>query len=344
MKIVLRPCAFHTAALSTVVIVAATCAVAQTASTGPDPALSPSKGQVYPGKPIRIVAGQSPGGATDLFARMFSQKLNEAWKNPVVVENRPGASGAIAAEITARSPPDGYTLLLATAGQIVINQNLNRKLGYDPLKDLAPVVFLVSSSLMLVTHPSVPAKSVRELVALAKAHPNKLNHGSGGSGSPAHLAAELFKAKTGVKMTHVPFKGVGPGVAALVSGEIDLTFASVAATLPQVKASRLRALAVSTPKRSQAAPDIPTVAEAGVPGYEVTTWYGMFGPAALPRQIVSRLNAEFTRILGLPDVRERLLNDGAEPGNLTLDQFAAFIRADAERWAKVIKDAGVKAD
>jgi len=299
--------------------------------------------QSYPAKPIRILAGQAPGGATDLFARIFSQKLNEALKQPVVVENRPGASGAIAAELTAKSAPDGYTLLLATAGQIVINQNLN-KLAYDPLKDLAPVVFLTASSLLLVTHPSVPAKSVKELIALARAHPGKLNHGSGGSGSPAHLAAELFKAKAGLKMTHVPFKGVGPSMVALVAGEIDLSFASAAATLPHVMASRRRALAVSTPKRSRAAPDIPTVAEAGVPGYEVTTWYGFFGPAAMPKEIVARLHAEFTRILGQPDVRERLLREGAEAGNLTLDEFAAFIRADAARWAQVIREAGIKAE
>jgi len=300
--------------------------------------------QGYPVRPIRILAGQAPGGATDLFARMIAQKLNDAWKNPVVVENRPGAAGGIAAQLTAQAPPDGYTMLLSTAGQIVINPHLTRRLGYDPLKDLVPVAFLTTSPLLLVTHPSVPAKSVRELIALAKSHPNKLNHGSGGSGSPAHLAAELFKSKAGIKMVHIPFKGVGPSVVALAAGEIDCTFASVAATLPLVKAGRLRALAVSTPKRSQVVPDIPTVAEAGVPGYEVTTWYGFFGPAALPGNIVAKLNAEFTRILAMPDVRQRLLHEGAEPGNLTLPQFAAFIRADSARWAKAIKDAGIKAD
>jgi tripartite-type tricarboxylate transporter receptor subunit TctC len=300
--------------------------------------------QTYPGKPIHFIVGQTVGGASDLFARMIGQKLYEAWKQPVVVDSRPGAAGSIGAELTARSAPDGYTLLLATAGQLVINQSLYPKLGYDPVKDLAPIAFFASSPLMLVTHPSVPAKSVKELIAFARAHPYGLNCGSGGSGSPAHLAAELFWAKTGVKMTHVPFKGVAPSVAAVIAGQIDLTFATVAATLQLVKAHRLRALAVTTSTRSRAVPDIPTVAEAGVPGYEMNTWYGLFGPAALPKEIVNQLNAEVTRILGLAEVRERLLNDGADPGNLTLDQFAALIRADAARWAKVIKDAGVKAD
>ena len=324
----LIPRLFCTAAVAATAMVSAPRAVAQT----------------YPGKPIHFIVGQTVGGASDLFARMIGQKLYEAWKQPVVVDSRPGAAGSIGAELTARSAPDGYTLLLATAGQLVINQSLYPKLGYDPVKDLAPIAFFASSPLMLVTHPSVPAKSVKELIAFAKAHPRELNCGSGGNGSPAHLAAELFWAKAGVKMTHVPFKGVAPSVAAVIAGQIDLTFATVAATLQQVKAHRLRALAVTTSTRSRAVPDIPTVAEAGVPGYEMNTWYGLFGPAALPKEIVNKLNAEVTRILGLAEVRERLLNDGADPGNLTLDQFAALIRADAARWARVIKDAGVKAD
>ena len=300
--------------------------------------------QSYPAKAMRIIAAQSAGGGTDLFARMLGQKMSEAWKQPVVVENRPGAGGTIGNEITAKSAPDGYTLLLATAGQMVINQNLYPNSGQDPIRDLAPITLFATSPLMLVTHPSVPAHSVRELIALAKAAPNRLNHGSGGGGSPAHLAAELFKAMTGIQMTHVPFKGVAPSVTAVIAGQIDVTFASIAAVLPQVKAQRLRALAVTTPRRSQIVPDLPTIAEAGVPGYEVTTWFGLFGPAALPKDIIAKLNGEVTRILGLADVRERLYNDGAEPGNLTTEEFSAFIRADAARWAKVIKTAGIKAD
>jgi len=227
---------------------------------------------------------------------------------------------------------------------MVINQSLYPNSGQDPIRDLAAITLFATSPLLLVTHPSVPARSVRELVALAKSAPNRLNHGSGGGGSPAHLAAELFKSLAGIQMTHVPFKGVAPSVLAVVAGQIDLTFATIAATLPQVKAGRLRALAVSTPRRSQIVPDIPTIAEAGVPGYEVTTWFGVFGPAALPKDIVAKVDAEVARILRLPDVRERLYNDGAEPGNLTNDEFNAFIRADAARWAKLIKATGIKGD
>jgi tripartite-type tricarboxylate transporter receptor subunit TctC len=300
--------------------------------------------QNYPARPIRIIAAQTAGGATDLFARLLAQKMSANWKQPVVVENRPGAGGTIGNDIAAKSPPDGYTLLLATAGQIVINQNLYPEAGRDPLKELAPIALFASSPLMLVVHPSVPAQSVHELIALAKSAPNRLNHGSGGGGSPAHLAAELFKALTATQMTHVPFKGVAPSVTAVVAGQIDLTFATIAAVLPQVKAQRLRALAVSTPRRSQIVPGLPTVAEAGVAGYEVTTWYGLFGPPALSREVVVRLNGEVDRILALADVRERLYNEGAESSRMSVDEFGAFVQAEAARWAKVIKSAGIKAE
>lgn len=298
--------------------------------------------QQYPVKAVRILTGQAPGGATDFLARLFAQKLNDAWKQPVIVDSRPGAAGMIAAELTSKAPSDGYTLLLATAGQIVINRSLYRRPGYDALKDLAPVAFLTGLTLVLVTHPSVPVKSVKELIALGKRYPGRLTHGSGESGSPAHLAMELFKSKAGLNMVHVPYKGVGPSVVALISGEIDLSFASVAATLPHIKAGRLRALAVSTPKRSTAMPDLPTIAEAGVPGYQVTTWYGIFGPAALPRNVIGRVNSDVARVLDAQDVRARLLRTGAEPGNLTLEQFKAFIREDADRWAQAIRAAGIK--
>ena len=304
---------------------------------------APAVAQQFPVKPVRILTGQAPGGATDLFARLFAQKLNETWKQPVVVESRPGAAGAIAADLTAKAAPDGYTLLLSTAGQVVINPHLT-KLSYDPLKDLAPVVYLTGSSLLLVTHPSVPVKSVKDLIALARANPGKMNHGSGGSGSPAHLAMELFKSLTGTRMTHIPFKGVGPAVTALIAGEIDLSFASVASTQSFVRAGRLRPLAISTPKRSAALPEIPTVAESGVPGYEVTTWYGFFGPAAMPADIVNRIHADVSRLLGQADVRDRLVAEGGEPGRLTVEQFAAFTRAEYAKWGKVIRAAGIKGE
>ena len=227
---------------------------------------------------------------------------------------------------------------------MVINQNLYPDSGYDPLKQLFPIALFATSPLVLVTHPSVPAQSVQALVALAKSKPNRLNHGSGGNGSPAHLAAELFKSLTHTQMTHVPFKGVAPSVTAVIAGQIDVTFASVAAVLPQVKAARLRALAVSTPKRSQIVPELPTVAESGVPGYDVTTWFGLFGPMAMPNDIVAKLNTEVIRVLALPDVRERLFNEGAETSRLTVDEFNTFVRADTARWAQVIKSAGIKAE
>lgn len=299
--------------------------------------------QSYPAKPVRILTGQSPGGATDLFARLVAQKLGEIWKQPVVVEPRPGAAGSIAAELTWKSPPDGYTMLLSTAGQVVLNPHLT-KLSYDPLKDLAPLAYVTGQPLLLVAHPSVPVKSVKELVALAKSRPGRLNHGSGGTGSPAHLAMELFKSLTGTKMTHVPFKGVGPSVTALVAGEIDVSFASPSATLAFIRSQRLRALAISTPRRSPTLPDLPTVAEAGVPGYQVTSWYGLFGPGGMPAELVDRIHNDVMRVLAMPDTRARIAAEGGEPGNMTVAQFASFIRAESAQWAKVIRAAGIKGD
>lgn len=310
-------------------------AVAQSPSAGSGPA--------FPVKPVRILTGQSPGGATDLFARIVSQKLSEIWKQPVVVESRPGAAGSIAAELTWKSPPDGYTMLLSTAGQVVLNPHLT-KLPYDPLKDLAPVAYITGQPLLLVVHPSVPVKSVKELVALAKARPGRLNHGSGGTGSPAHLAMELFKSMTGTKMAHVPFKGVGPSITALVAGEIDVSFASPSATLAFIRSQRLRALAISTPRRSPTLPDLPTVAEAGVPGYQVTSWYGLFGAGGTPASIVERIHGDVMRVLAMPDTRTRIAAEGGEPANMTVAQFAAFIREESARWAKVIRAAGIKGE
>ena len=311
-------------------------ATAQPAST--------SAGQPYPTKSIRIIVGQTAGGVSDLIARMVAQRLTETFKQSAVVENRAGAAGGIGTEMVVRAAPDGYTLLLSSAGPIVINPGLYLKLGYDPLRDLAPIAFIASSPLVLVLHPSVPAKTVKELIALAKAQPDRLSYGSGGNGSPPHLTAELFKSMTGARMAHIPFKGSAPSVIALVGGQIDLSFSTVAITLPQVKAGRIHALAVTSPKRHPAVPQLPTMAEAGLPGFESQQWFALFGPAALPKDIVARLNAEVARWLESPEVRARLSNEGAEPGGLTLDQFAAFIRADAARWMKVIKASGATAE
>jgi tripartite-type tricarboxylate transporter receptor subunit TctC len=300
--------------------------------------------QSYPTKPIRIIVGQTAGGVSDLIARLVAQRLTEAFKQSAVVENRAGAAGGIGTEMAVKAAPDGYTLLLSSAGPIVINPGLYPKLGYDPIRDLAPIAFIASSPLVLVLHPSVPAKTVKELVALAQAQPDKLSYGSGGSGSPPHLTAELFKTMTGAKMTHIPFKGSAPSVIALVGGQVDLSFSTVAITLPQMKAGRIRALAVTSPTRHPAVPQLPTMAEAGLPGFESQQWFALFGPAALSKDIIARLNTEVGRWLETPEVRTRLSAEGAEPGRLTLDQFAAFIRTDAARWMKVIKASGATAE
>ena len=297
----------------------------------------------YPNKPIRLIAPFPPGGSVDVVGRIVGARLSQLLGQQVVIENRSGASGNIGMEAVARAAPDGYTIAINTL-PLVTNGFLYSRVPYDVVNDFAPVSHLSSSASVLTVHPSVPAHSVKELIAVARAAPNRLNHGSGGGGSPAHLAAELFKVMTGTQMTHVPFKGVAPSVTAVIAGQIDLTFASTAAVLQQVKAQRLRALAVSTPRRSQIVADLPTVAEAGVPGYEVTTWFGLFGPAALPKDIIAKLNGEVIRILALTDVRERLYNEGAETSRLTVEEFNAFVRADAARWAKVIKSAGIKAE
>ena len=298
--------------------------------------------QAFPSKPVRFLSGQPPGGATDFFARMVAQKLSDTWKYPVVIDHRPGASGSIAVELTVKSPPDGHTLVFATAGQIVINPHL-LKLNFDPIVDLAPVAFLVHTAMLLITHPAVPAKSVRELIALAKAHPGKLNFGSGGIGVPSHLAAELLMALTGARMTHIPFKGAGPSVLAVMTGNVDLTFGSLPATMGQAKAGRVRALGVSTSKRSQAWPDLPTLAESGAPGFEMTSWYGFFGPSALPKDLVARIHADIGRIAAQPEFQERLLREGAEHEAMTLERFAQFIRTESARWAKIIRERDIRA-
>jgi len=299
--------------------------------------------QAFPVKPVRFLAGQPPGGATDLFARMVAQKLIEGWKQQVIVEHRTGAAGMIAAEVTSKSPPDGHTLLFSTAGQIVMNPHL-MKLSFDPLADLAPVAFLVHTSMLLVTHPSVPARTAKDLLAIARAQPGRLNFGSGGVGSSTHLAAELFKSVTRTNMTHVPFKGAGPSVLGVMGGEIDFTFGSVPSTLQHVKSGRLRALGISTAKRSPVIPDLPTLSETGAPGYVMTSWYAFFGPAAMPKATIGRIHADIARVAAEPDFQERLAGEGAETDPMTLERFARFIRDESARWGKVIRAANIVAN
>lgn len=299
--------------------------------------------QNWPAKPVRIMVGASPGGGTDIIARLLAEKLAETFKQPFVVENRPGASNTIAADITAKAPPDGTTLLVATNTAQAIAPHL-LKLGYDPLKDLAPVTLIIVVPNVIVMNSAVPAASVKELVALMKAKPDSFSFGSSGTGSTQHLAGEAFKLATGTVATHVPYKGSSQALADLVGGQIQLNFDTTSSAMSFIKSGKVKVLAVMTPKRSRELPDVPTLAEAGYPGVEMSTWYGMYTTGGTPKPVIDRLHAELARIVKLPDVQTRLEGLGGEIGTLTTDQFASFARADYERAGKLIRDAKVKID
>jgi len=294
----------------------------------------------YPTKPIRLLVGFAPGGGTDTTARAISQKLTAALGQQVIVDNRPGVSGNIAAEITANAPSDGYTVLLSTIAALAINTSLLKKMPFDPIKDLAPVTRAADSTNFLVVHPSVPAKSVKELIALAKDKP--LNCGSSGVGGAGHLALELFNLQAGTKIVHVPYKGGGPAIIDLLAGNINLIFATGASSINHVKAGKIRALGVTTAKRSALAPELPTIAEAGLPGFEANNWNGIVVPAKTPRAIINRLNKEFTAALSLPDIKQFLFNQGLDAAPGTPEEFAAYIKSETAKWAKVIKAAGIQ--
>jgi tripartite-type tricarboxylate transporter receptor subunit TctC len=296
----------------------------------------------YPDKPIRIIVAYTPAGATDILARAVGQKMTEAWGQSVIVENRPGANGNIGTEVAAKATPDGYTLLMVTAGTHGVNPGLYRKLPWDAVRDFAPVSLVAMVPNIMVVNPALPVKSVNEFIAYAKANPGKLSYGSPGLGSTAHMSVELFKTMTGTDMLHVPYKGSAGVMQDVIAGQIAVTIDNMPVYLPQVKAGKLRALAVSPAKRSPAVPDLPTIAEAGVPGYDATAWFGLVAPAGVPRPIVAKLAAETQRILRLPDVAERLSGLGAEPVGSSPDQFAAFIKAEIAKWKKVIQDAKVE--
>jgi len=300
-------------------------------------------GQAYPTKPVRMIAASSPGSAVDIVARIVAQKLGEQLGQQVVVDNRAGAGGNLGAELAAKAAPDGYTLFMGTPAH-AINTGLYRKLNYDLIRDFSPVTQVTSGQYVVVVHPSLPAKSIRELIALARGKPGQLNYASAGSGNATHLAGELFASATRIKLVHVPYKGSGPAVTDLVGGQVQLMFANLVAALPQVKTGRIRALAVTGQTRAAAAPELPTVIEAGVPGYVVTSWFGVLVPAATPRELIMKLNAELARTMSAPDVRDRLAADGAEPTTGTPEQFGAFGRAEITRWTKVVKDAGIVAE
>ena len=298
----------------------------------------------FPDKPVRFVVGFTPGGPSDILARVVGQKLGERLGTQVVIDNRPGAGGNIAAEAVAKSPADGHTWLLGNNSILATNQALYGKLGYDPVKDFAPVALVAIQPNILVVHPDLPVRSVTDLIRFGKENPGKLNYASSGSGAAAHLAAELFKAMTGVQMVHVPYKGAQPALADVISGRDQLMFATSASVIPYIKAGRLRALAVTTSKRSAALPDLPTVAEAGVPGFEATTWHGIVVPSATPRPVVTRINEETTRVLKDPEVQQRLGALGAEIETGSAEDFASYIAREIPRWTKVVRESGARAD
>jgi tripartite-type tricarboxylate transporter receptor subunit TctC len=297
----------------------------------------------YPAKPVRWIVPFPPGGGSDALARIMSPKLAEALGQQVLIDNRPGAGANIGAELAAKAPPDGHTILMGNVAH-AINATLYAKPGYDVVRDFAPVNLLASTPNIVVVHPSLPVRSIQELVALAKSRPKELDVASSGSGSSAHLAGELFNSMTGVRMNHVPYKGGGPAVAALIGGEVSVGFATTPSVIGHVKSGKLRGLAVTTSKRSPATPDLPTVSEAGVKGFEAGTWYGLLVPTGTSKDIIARLHAEATKVLGQPDTKQRLGAAGFEAIGSTPEQFGSYIRSEVDKWGKVVRTAKVRID
>jgi len=317
-----------------VLAAASAAALAQTPST--------ASGQAYPSRPIRIVVAYTPAGTTDILARAIGQKMTESWGQPVIVDNRPGANGNIGTELAARATPDGYTILMATAATHSINNTLYPGLTWDAVRDFAPIGLVALVPNILVVNNALPVRSVKELIAYARANPDKLTHGSPGNGSTSHLSMELFKSLTGTRMIHVPYKGSAPVLADLTGGQISLTMDNIPVYLPHAQAGKIRALAVGSAKRAPAAPDLPTAAEAGVPGLIAVSWFGLVAPARAPQRVVDQLSKETARILKLPDVHKRISDLGAEPVGGTPQEYAAFIKAEINKWRKVIQAAGVR--
>ena len=299
--------------------------------------------QAYPTRPIRLVVPYPAGGGGDLLARPLAQSLTETLGQQVIVENRGGAGGNLGMELVAKSPPDGYTLVLGLTAQFAVNPSLYPKLPYDPAKDFAPVTLLVRNPYVLSVHPTLPARSVKELIALAKARPGQLAFSSAGNGSGAHLCGEIMKTMAGIKIVHVPYKGAAPAMTDLIAGQVQFSFLSWRSSGPQVKSGRLRALGVSTANRSPALPDLPAIAES-LPGYDLPVWYGVAAPAGTPREIIARLNTEILRMLATPDFRQRMEADAAEPIGGTPEQFGDYIRSEIVKYAKVVKESGAKID
>jgi len=315
-------------ALSALVALVAICASAQT----------------YPSKPIRLVVPYPPGGTTDILARDVGQRLTGTLGQSVVIDNRPGAAGNIGTEMVAKAAPDGYTLLMGTVNTHAINAGLYAKLPYDHIKDFAPVILVARVSNVLEVNPSVPVYTVADLIKLAKEKPGQLNFASSGSGTSIHMSGELFKTMAGVDMVHVPYKGSAPAISDLVGGQVQLMFDNLPSSLAMIKAGRLRPIAVTSAQRAPALPDVPTIAESGLPGFEATSWFGVVAPAGTPPAIISRLNAEIDKWVQSPEGKEKLVTQGAVPAGGTPEQFAAYIRAETDKWAKVVKASGAKAD
>jgi tripartite-type tricarboxylate transporter receptor subunit TctC len=321
-------------------LVAVAAAPAQAAlSAEKDPG---NPGQGYPNRPIRLIAPFVPGGPTDIVARLVGQKLGENLGQTVVVDNRGGAGGAVGMEIAAKSAPDGYTLVLGSSGNLVVNPALNPNLPYDVLKDFQPITQTTAGPQIMVVHPSVPAKSVQEFIALAKARPGQFNYASGGTGTTTHLAAELFKMSAGISIEHVPYKGTGQALTDLIGGRVQMMMSSMLPAIPHVRAGRLRGLAVTSARRAAVLPEMPTMAESGLPGFETTSWHGMLVPAKTPKPITMRLHAEMVKTLNQPDVKERFASQGMDTVGSTPEQFAAYMRSETKKWAKVIKQLGIR--
>ena len=303
------------------------------------PNLSP-----YPSKPIRIVVPFPAGGTTDVLARAAAQKLTESLGQPVVVDNRPGAGGNIGAELVAKSAPDGYTMLMGTVGTHAINASLYPKMPYDHVRDFAPVILVAGVPNVLVVNPSLPVNSVQELIAYGKANPGKLNFASSGNGTSIHLSGELFKTMTGVQMAHIPYKGSAPAIQDLAGGQVQLMFDNLPSALPLIKAGRLKALAVTSKTRAAVLPDVPTVAESGLPGFEASSWFGLLAPAGTPQPVIAKVNAEIAKWLATPEAKEKLLAQGANVAGGTPEDFARHIAAETAKWQKVVKESGAKID
>ncbi|HJY79363.1 MAG TPA: tripartite tricarboxylate transporter substrate binding protein [Burkholderiales bacterium] len=299
---------------------------------------------VYPSKPIRFVVAFPPGGGTDLVARTIAPRLAERLAQQVVVDNRPGAGGNLGTEIVAKSAPDGYTMLMGSVGPLAINASLFARMPFDPLKDLAPVTLAATTPNVLVVHPSLPVTTVRDLIALAKARPGAINFASSGQGTPAQLAGELFNSMAGVKMVHVPYKGSAPALADLLGGQVQVMFSTMPPALPHVTAGRLRALAVASLRRSPTAPELPTLDETALPGFEATTWHGVMVPAGTPNAVVAKLHHDIVAVLRMPDVAERLSAQGAEAIGSSPEELASYIRSETLKWAKVVRESGAKAE